>query len=72
MQYRKFIFLASFAGPVRWHSFIFNFHSEVIRVYLLLYFGLPWWLRWSRICLQCRRPRFNPWVGKINNSFIEI
>ena len=25
----------------------------------------PWWLRWSRICLQCRRPEFDPWVGKI-------
>ena len=25
----------------------------------------PWWLRWSRIWLQYRRPRFNPWVGKI-------
>ena len=24
--------------------------------------GLPWWLR---IRLQCRRPEFNPWVGKI-------
>ena len=21
--------------------------------------------QWIRICLQCRRPRFNPWVGKI-------
>ena len=27
--------------------------------------GLPWWLRWQRIRLQCRRPRFNSWVGKI-------
>ena len=27
--------------------------------------GLPWWLSWQRICLQCRRPGFNPWVGKI-------
>ena len=27
--------------------------------------GLPWWLRWYRICLQCRRPGFNPWFGKI-------
>ena len=27
--------------------------------------GLPWWLRQSSICLQCRRPGFNPWVGKI-------
>ena len=26
---------------------------------------LPWWLRQQRICLQCRRPRFDPWVGKI-------
>ena len=24
-----------------------------------------YWLRWQRICLQCRRPRFDPWVGKI-------
>ena len=27
--------------------------------------GLPQWLRRWRICLQCRRPRFDPWVGKI-------
>jgi len=27
--------------------------------------GLPWWLKWLRICLQCRRPGFDPWVGKI-------
>ena len=26
--------------------------------------GLPWWLRWWRIRLQCRRPGFDPWVGK--------
>ena len=26
---------------------------------------LPWWLRWYRICLQCRRPGFNSWVRKI-------
>ena len=26
---------------------------------------LPWWLRWQRTCLQCGRPRFDPWVGKI-------
>ena len=29
------------------------------------YHGLPWWLSWSRICLKCRRPGFDPWVGKI-------
>ena len=27
--------------------------------------GLAWWLREERICLQCRRPRFDPWVRKI-------
>ena len=26
---------------------------------------LPWWLRWWRIYLQCGRPGFDPWVGKI-------
>ena len=26
--------------------------------------GLPWWLRWERICLQCRRPGFDSWVGR--------
>jgi len=25
---------------------------------------LPWWLRQYRICLQCKRPVFNPWVRK--------
>ena len=27
--------------------------------------GIPWWLRWQKICLQCRRPGFNAWLGKI-------
>ena len=27
--------------------------------------GLPWWLRQKRICLQCRRPGFDPWVKKL-------
>ena len=26
---------------------------------------LPSWLRWQRICLQCRRPRLEPWVENI-------
>ena len=28
--------------------------------------GLPWWLRQWRICLQCGKPGFDPWVGKIS------
>ena len=27
-------------------------------------FLLPGWLRQERICPQCKRPRFDPWVGK--------
>ena len=27
--------------------------------------GLPWQISWWRIHLQCRRPGFDPWVGKI-------
>ena len=26
---------------------------------------LPWWLRWYRICLHCRKPGFDPWIGTI-------
>ena len=27
--------------------------------------GLPWWLRWLSVCLQCGRQRFSLWVRKI-------
>ena len=28
--------------------------------------GLPWWLSSKKkICLQSRKPKFDPWVGKI-------
>ena len=27
--------------------------------------GLFWWLRQQRICLQCKRPKFDPWARKI-------
>ena len=36
-------------------------------LYCLSHQGIPgkWWLRRQSICLQCGRPRFDPWVGKI-------
>ena len=42
-------------------SFFFFFFQ------ILLYnnTGFPSWLSGKRICLQCRRPEFDPWVGKI-------
>ena len=28
-------------------------------------YQLPWWLTGSSVCLQCRRPGFDLWMGKI-------
>ena len=45
--------------------------TELNDYFTLLYLSLPHaqripsWLRKLRVCLQCRRPRFDPWVGKI-------
>ena len=33
--------------------------------YPLKYSWAPLWFSWWRICLQCGRPGFNPWVGKM-------
>ena len=48
--------------------------QEIFRSYFILFAtyyyhfssGLPWWLRWYRICLQCGKPGFDLWVGKIS------
>ena len=39
--------------------------SEETSEEIIVKMGLPWWLRWQTICLQCRTPQFVPWVGKI-------
>ena len=36
--------------------------SQAVRSYVLKLR----WLRWERVCLQWRRPGFNPWVGKLS------
>ena len=41
-------------GPMGKHIGIFITHM-----------GFLWWLRWWRICLQCRRPGFDTWVGNM-------
>ena len=38
----------------------------VLAACFFLILGLPSWPRWLRICLQCRRPEFDSWVGKIS------
>ena len=47
--------------------FIFFLKLSFILSFLFpgLYLWLPWWLRCWRIHLQCGRPEFDPWVGKI-------
>ena len=51
----------TFRGKLGYESKILT-----IRVSTLIDFpGLSWWLRWLSVCLQCGRPGFNPWVGKI-------
>ena len=32
----------------------------------IVYQGLPWWLSGKESACQCRRCRFDPWVGKIS------
>ena len=44
--------------------FIYSFYFIFLQGHSRL--GLPWWLGCYRICLQCRRPRFNSQVGKIS------
>ena len=41
--------------------------STVCKLYIMTVFhsGFPWWLRGYSVCLQCERPGFDPWVGKI-------
>ena len=40
-----------------------NILSQLLRL-LLIFQRLPRWLRWSRICLQCRRPGWTPGSGR--------
>ena len=48
------------------HSFLLSWHldSEFFK-HSILGNDLPQWRSLQRICLQCRRHRFNPWVWKI-------
>ena len=40
-------------------------HPFLIWDNIFLFLGLPLWLRWYSVCLQCGRPGFDPWVEKI-------
>ena len=63
--------LSSWYGTRRQHQKLVNTSnkntllSKKFIFILQFILGLPWWLGQLRIHLQCTRPRFNPWVGKI-------
>ena len=59
-QTREYISLFySLESPWTWNNYLTEiWHNFINRT------GLPWWLRWQRICLQCKRSRFDSWVGK--------
>ena len=69
----KFTFISDI--KYRAEKLVVRIHQNISTLWYILksyYFfpslenlGLPRWLSWERICLQCRRPRFDSWVGKI-------
>ena len=42
-----------------------HIHTTIYKI------GLPWWLRWQRICLQCRRPGLGRSSGEGNGYPIQ-
>ena len=47
-----------------WGTLCQEMRTETKYIYYT-YITFPLWLRWERICLQCRRPGFDPWLEKI-------
>ena len=48
------------------HLWAYTWISDLdLEMSLKYHTRLPWWLRWWSICLQSRRPGFDPWVGNI-------
>ena len=50
----------------RWRQLSYFHTYAYIYIYIHMHiYRFPRRLRWYRICLQCRRPEFNSWVGTI-------
>ena len=45
---------------------IFNINSDIKLLNHMVILLLPWQFSWLRIPLQCKRPGFDPWGGKIS------
>ena len=64
---------------MKWNSYLMARQENLNKIFLCLfgpppspflctmhsYIGIPWWLRWERVCLQWGRTTFNPWVRKM-------
>ena len=46
-------------------QFSSNLKKYIFLNAIIIYSGLPWWLSSKESACQCRRPGFDPWVGKI-------
>ena len=59
--------LASVLKQVSESSSFLRLNIVSLHVYTIfcLSIHLLRWLSWQRACQQCRRPRFDPWIGKI-------
>ena len=71
-RYQSFLlketFPCGFRSPYLDKSFLLDVPEGMVTCILQelhKLFGFPWWLRWYRMCQQCRKPRFDPWAGKI-------
>ena len=55
-------FVSLLSSKDLWLTKSLNIYKLInILLYRIQRLGLPWWLRWQRFCLQCRRPGFDPW-----------
>ena len=59
-----FLNLACTSGGSQF-TYFWSLTWRFLSITLLASNRLPWWLRRYSVCLQCGRPRFDPWVRKI-------
>ena len=52
-------------SPLRTTAPLILARAAIFQHYLQIWYGLPWWLSGKEHACQCRRHRFNSWVGKV-------
>ena len=66
MTFTSVLHCCSFIPPCNpLPSLAAKFPVYFLEAFTFVDYFFPWWVRWLRICLQCRRPRFDPWIRKI-------